>query len=108
MIFLRKKQSEPAPLVQRPSCAGCSSCFSAPIESMPIAVRDSLEGIREKLVEARSLYLDGRKGEAAAAAKDAKRLIGRLSGPGNLRSSVDSMFAAHVPEAEIQMFIARS
>jgi len=108
-LFSRKKlPTAGSDVLQRTSCTGCSSCFTIPIESMPSGVQTGLEGIREKLIEARRLYLDGKKGDATAAAKDVKRLVGQLSSSGDFKSSIDSMFAAHVPEAEVQLFIARS
>lgn len=108
-LFSRKKlPTAGSDVLQRNSCSGCSSCFSMPIESMPQTVRTGLEGVREKLIEARKLYLDGNRAEAAASARDVKRMVGALSSSGDFKSSIDSMFAAHVPEAEVQLFIARS
>ena len=108
-LFSKKKlPTADSDVLQRGSCTGCSSCFSKPIESMPSTVQVGLEGIRAKLIEARKLYLDGKKGDAGAAARDVKRLVGQLSSSGDFKSSIDSMFAAHVPEAEVQIFIARS
>ncbi|MEW6036452.1 MAG: hypothetical protein AB1529_07615 [Candidatus Micrarchaeota archaeon] len=108
-IFSRKKTSlTGSDVLQRQSCSGCSGCFSKPIESLPPLVQEKLEGVRAKLIEARRLYLDAKKPAAAETAKEAKALIAQLSSSGDFRSSIDSMFAAHVPEAEIQLFIARS
>lgn len=104
----RAKLSTVDERLQRQSCTGCSSCFSKPIESMPAPVQDKLEGIRKKLIESRDLYNGGKRGDAVAAAREVKRLVAQLSASGDFRSSIDSMFAAHVPEPEIQLFIARS
>lgn len=92
--------------VNRQSCSGCSACFSKPIEGMPKKIQESLEGIRSNLAEARRLYLEGNLQGARKSADGAKRLVSELSSSGNFGSYVDNMFAAHVPEPEIQRFIA--
>lgn len=107
-IFSKKLEVAGQDVARRSSCSGCSSCFSGPIESMPAPLRERLEAVRQKLIDARALYSDGKKAEASAAAREVKRLVSQLASSGDFRSSIDSMFAAHVPEAEIQVFIARS
>lgn len=106
MNFFRRRSAPTSESLQRNSCSGCSSCFSKPIESMPLDTQTKLDSIRGKLIEARVYYANGRTEDARTKSKEVKRLVGELSSLGDFRKAIDSMFTAHVPEAEIQKFIA--
>ncbi len=106
-LFFRKNiPSAPDAKRLAKSCHGCSSnCFAEPIESMPTEIQDKLEQIRGALIEARSYHVEGKIEPAREKAGEVKRLVRELFSLGEFGSTIDKMFAAHVPETEIQEFI---
>ncbi|MEK6982057.1 MAG: hypothetical protein AABX38_03950 [Candidatus Micrarchaeota archaeon] len=105
MSLFKRFIPKPDPLT-RSSCNGCSSCFSKPIETMPSNFQAKLELIRGELIEARDDYKKGIMKSALIKSKEVKLLIKEISSLGDFKNEIDSMFAAHVPEPDIQQFIA--
>lgn len=106
-LFWRSRSTAKPDSLQRSSCTGCSTCFDKPIESMPPIVQGKLDQIRGLLIEARTSYVEKKLEVAKSKAQEVKIIISEISSSGDFRNAVDSMFAAHVPEAEIQQFIAK-
>lgn len=106
MGLFRRRPTVPE-TIQRNSCSGCSTCFSKPIESLTPAIRDKLELVRGALVESRNLYLKNDL-SATTKAREVKLLVGELRSLGDFSKEIDRMFAAHVPETDIQQFIVRT
>ncbi|MBI2080017.1 hypothetical protein HYT84_04580, partial [Candidatus Micrarchaeota archaeon] len=67
-----------------------------------------IELIKAGLTQARALYLEDSLDQASAKAREVKRLVREVVSSAGQDLDIDAMFALHVPETRIQVFIARA